>query len=129
MKSKTSNPLDNVIAPSAEAGTPNRERLLANPISAFCFHHFSFPSYSPDNHSDTFFCPPHLSAIQSELIPSASLGINAKGRVWGLEKISACSLGDGLPSQAPSKWVKVNQSSLVRVRRSLTPPAISMQHI
>src|ERR1035441_9847556 len=48
-------------------------------LSAFYFHHFSSPSYSPDNHSsDTFFHTIHLSDIQRGLIPIASLGINAK---------------------------------------------------
>ncbi len=70
-------------------------------------------SDSPDNHSsDTFFCAIHLSAIRSRLIPTVSLGIDAKGRVFGLEMISACSLQDGWPGQAQSKWVKVGQTNL-----------------
>jgi hypothetical protein len=36
--------------------------------------------------------------------------INVKCGVQGLEITSGCSLGAGLPGQARSKWVKVNQS-------------------
>ena len=54
----------------------------------------------------------HTSLSGHNLIPSASVGINAKGRVGGLEKISECSFEDGLPSQAQSKWVKLGQTIL-----------------
>ncbi len=85
-------------------------------------------SDSPDNHSsDTFFCPVHLSAVHYRLIPTASLGIDAKGKLFGLDKASDCSLEGVWPDQAWSKWVKVNQGNLIRVRRNLTPPVICRQ--
>ncbi len=62
-----------------------------------------------------------LSDNHSDLIPSAPLEIDVKCGVEGLEKNSDCCLGDGLPGQARSNWVKVNQSDLVGVRTESHP--------
>ena len=45
-------------------------------------------------------------------IPSESLENSAKCSVDGLENLLDCSLEAGLPGQAPSNWVKLNQTNV-----------------
>jgi hypothetical protein len=63
----------------------------------------------PNTARKTHTLPIHLSALL-DLIPSAPLEIHLKCAVQALEITSGYSLEAGLPGQARSKWIKVNQS-------------------